>query len=256
MNGWAREIDDVRAIAPEHVAAYLGSAAATHRQDGRRRSAVTVNAVRSSLRGFFEFLERAGIVARSPARVLRLARAGKPAPKGMRPDEVERLMDVMAADRSVAARRDHALFAFLLGTGARLSSAQALEVADLDLDGHVATLRELNGGGTLEVFLRLELVAVLHGWVGDRRRGPVFVGRDGQALTPRHAQRRFDEVLRRAGIRGRYSPHSLRHTFALGLYERTGDVLLVQAALGHRAISSTLVYARASAERVRAAVVG
>jgi site-specific recombinase XerD len=42
----------------------------------------------------------------------------------------------------------------------------------------------------------------------------------------------------------------------MSLYARTSDVLLVQAALGHRAISSTLVYARASAERVRAAVVG
>jgi integrase/recombinase XerC len=75
-------------------------------------------------------------------------------------------------------------------------------------------------------------------------------------LSPRHVQRRFEEWLAKAGVRARYSPHSLRHSFALGLYERTGDVLLVQAALGHRAISSTLVYARASAERVRAAVVG
>jgi site-specific recombinase XerD len=42
----------------------------------------------------------------------------------------------------------------------------------------------------------------------------------------------------------------------MALYSKTADVLLVKAALGHRAISSTLVYARASAERVRAAVVG
>jgi len=106
------------------------------------------------------------------------------------------------------------------------------------------------------VYLRPELAALLDAWVGSRPRGPVFAGRDGEALTPRHAQRRFDEWLRKAGIRGSYSPHSLRHTFAMGLYQRTGDVLVVQAALGHRAIASTLVFARASAERVRAAVVG
>jgi len=105
------------------------------------------------------------------------------------------------------------------------------------------------------VYLRLELAKRLATWVGKRHRGPVFVGRDGETLTPRHAQRRFEDWLAKAGIRGRYSPHSLRHTFALGLYERTGDVFVVQAALGHRAIASTLVYARASAERVRAAVV-
>jgi len=106
------------------------------------------------------------------------------------------------------------------------------------------------------VHLRPELVALLPEVVGDRRNGPVFAGRDGGRLTARHAQRRFDAWLAKAGIRGRYSPHSLRHTFATGLYARTGDVLVVQAALGHRSITSTMGYARASAERVRAAVVG
>jgi integrase/recombinase XerD len=108
----------------------------------------------------------------------------------------------------------------------------------------------------MTVFLRAELVDLLGAAVEGRRSGPVFASRDGGHLTPRHVQRRFSKWLAKAGVRGRYSPHSCRHSFALGLYERTGDVLLVQAALGHRAISSTLVYARASAERVRAAVVG
>jgi integrase/recombinase XerD len=81
-----------------------------------------------------------------------------------------------------------------------------------------------------------------------------FAGRYGGHLCARHVQRRFEGWLAKAGVRGRYSPHSCRHSFALGLFERTGDVLLVQAALGHRAISSTLVYVRASAARVRAAV--
>jgi len=42
----------------------------------------------------------------------------------------------------------------------------------------------------------------------------------------------------------------------MGLYGRTGDVLVVQAALGHRSISSTMVYALAAKKRVRAGVVG
>ena len=108
----------------------------------------------------------------------------------------------------------------------------------------------------MTVFLRPELVEVLATWVGDRDRGPVFASRDGEVLTARQAQRRFEHWLGRAGIRGGFSPHSLRHTFALGLYAKTGDVLVVKEALGHRAITSTMVYARASAERVRAAVVG
>jgi site-specific recombinase XerD len=248
--------DDVAGLGPEHVARFLASAEALRRPDGRSRRTGSMNALRSSLRGFFDYLERAGLVERSPARVLRMARVGATPPRGMRPEEVASLLAVLAADTTVAGRRDRALFAFLLGTGARLGSALALEVGDVDLAAGTATLREVKGGGAMQVFLRPELVELVGTAVAGRRSGPVFAGRDGDNLTPRHVQRRFEEWLAKAGIRGRYSPHSCRHSFALGLYERTGDVLVVQQALGHRALSSTLVYARASAERVRAAVVG
>jgi integrase/recombinase XerD len=248
--------DDVAALEPEHVARFLASAEAMRRPDGRSKRVGSLNALRSSLRGFCAFLEASGLVERSPARVLRMARVGASPPRGLTANDVAALLAVLAADTTVAGRRDRALFSFLLGTGARLGSALALDVADLDLAAGTASLRELKGGGSMTVYLRAELVEVLAAAIGDRHSGPVFAGRDGGHLSPRHVQRRFEGWLAKADVRGRYSPHSLRHSFALGLYERTGDVLVVQAALGHRAISSTLVYARASAERVRAAIVG
>lgn len=63
----ARGLVDVGAVTAEHVAAYLGSPNATLRAAGHRRSAVTMNALRSSLRGFFDYAERAAIVDRSAA---------------------------------------------------------------------------------------------------------------------------------------------------------------------------------------------
>jgi site-specific recombinase XerD len=248
--------DEVAAMEPEHVARFLASAEAQRRPDGGAKRTGSLNALRSSLRGFFAFLEASGFVERSPARVLRMARVGSTPPKGLRPDEAAALLAVFAADETVAGKRDRALFSFLLRTGARLGSALALEVGDVDLTAGTATLRELKGGGSMTVYLRPDLVELLAAAVAGRRSGPIFAGRDGGHLSPRHVQRRFEGWLAKAGIRTRYSPHSCRHSFAVGLYERTGDVLVTQAALGHRAISSTMVYARASAERVRAAVVG
>jgi integrase/recombinase XerD len=139
--------DDVAALEPEHVARFLASAEAVRRPDGRSQRAGSLNALRSSLRGFCAFLEASGLVERSPARVLRMARVGSTPPRGMRPEEVATLLAILAADTTVAGRRDRALFAFLLGTGARLGSALALHVADLDMAGGTATLRELKGGG-------------------------------------------------------------------------------------------------------------
>jgi integrase/recombinase XerD len=192
--------DDVAALVPEHVARFLASAEALRRPDGRSKRTGSLNALRSSLRGFFAFLEASGLVERSPARVLRMARVGASAPKGLRPEEVAALMAVLAADTTVAGRRDRALFSFLLGTGARLGSALALEVGDVDVAQGTATLRELKGGGSMTVYLRAELVELLTAAVGDRRRGPAFAGRDGGRLTP-HLPHRIG--LRRTASAGR-----------------------------------------------------
>jgi site-specific recombinase XerD len=234
--------DEVSALAPEHVARFLASAEAQRQPDGRSKRTGSLNALRSALRGFFAYLERAGLVERSPARVLRMARVGATPPKGLSTNDVAALLAALAKATTVAGRRDRALFSFLLGTGARLGSALALEVADLDLAAGTATLRELKGGGSMTVYLRAELVALLTAAVGDRRLVPVFAGRDSGHLSPRHVQRRFGDWLAEAGVRGRYSPHSLRHTLAIGLYVKTRDVLLVKQAIGQQFISSTLVY--------------
>jgi site-specific recombinase XerC len=215
-----------------------------------------MNALRSSVRGFFAYLHRSGRLASDPARVVRMARTGSSVPQPLKPAEAEQLRKTLATATTKADRRDQALFSFLLATGARLSSALAMQVSDLDLDSGEARLRELKGGGTLTVYLDANLVQLLRRELDDRSDGPVFGSSTGKRLTARHAQRRFEHWRDRAGLPKRYSPHSLRHTFATRLYERTGDILVVKEALGHKAIGSTMVYARASADRVRAAVLG
>ncbi|MEZ6017422.1 MAG: tyrosine-type recombinase/integrase [Planctomycetota bacterium] len=219
LGGWAeqRGLHVVRDIEPKDVAEYLGSPVATRRADGRRRDPVTVNSRRTSLRMFFAYLESIDSVERSPARVLRMARTRQPEPRAMPPSDVERLLGVLSDGPGKAAQRDHALVAFILATGARLSSALGLRVEDLELAGGTATLRDVKGGGAHTVFLRSDVVALLCELVGDRENGPVFEARDGGQLSTRQLQRRFEEWLVRAGVSGRYSPHSLRHRFALGL---------------------------------------
>ena len=64
--------DDVTALEPEYVAAFVASAEAQRRRDGGTRRAGSLNALRSSLRGFFGYLEPVGLIERSPARVLRM----------------------------------------------------------------------------------------------------------------------------------------------------------------------------------------
>ena len=104
------------------------------------------------------------------------------------------------------------------------------------------------------VVLPSELCTHLGGFLGDRTTGPVFVRCGGRRISTRQVQRRIAMWLERAGVKRGGTAHSLRHRFAIRLYQRTGDIYLVQQALGHRSIASTTVYARADRSRLAAAV--
>jgi site-specific recombinase XerC len=83
-------------------------------------------------------------------------------------------------------------------------------------------------------------------YIGDKTSGPLFSGRGSERITTRHVQRRLAGWLRLAKIPTPASPHWFRHAAAMRIYRTTRDVAVVQAALCHRSITSTLIYARAA----------
>jgi integrase/recombinase XerC len=83
---------------------------------------------------------------------------------------------------------------------------------------------------------------------------PLIRCKSGKRLGGRQIQLNFARWVKLADITRPFSVHSLRHTFATRLYQKTGDLYLVQRALGHRQITTTEIYARVSDERLRRAV--
>jgi integrase/recombinase XerC len=257
--GWLKHQKHSRAlqdIDDQVVASFLASSAARLRPDGRAKKASSTNALRSSVRCFFKYCTEAGLVVQDPARLVRLAITSAPPPRALRSHEQAKLRKVLEAAEGDAAQRDRALVEFLSGTGARLSSALALTVGDLDLSEGVAHLRSVKRGREQTVYLPGKLRALLAGYLGDRRSGALFAGRSGEHLTTRHLQRRFRMWRERAGIADSATLHGLRHSFALWIYRQTHDLLVVQSALGHAALSSSLAYARVDDSRVREVVAG
>lgn len=254
---WARDVGhtgDVSATSHEDVARFLASPQARTSARGGSKRASTGNCLRTSLRGFFRYLRGAGHLSEDPTRLVRRALCGPPPPRALSPEEERRLLETLAGAEGEEARRDEVLFRLMLSTGLRLGSAVSLDLEDVDLERGELRLRTAKGGWPGRVFLGAEVQAGLGEYLRGRPAGPLFVGRAGQRLSGRHVRRRLRAWLGRAGIERPASPHSLRHSFATALYRRTGDVLVVKEALGHRSITSTLVYARADEERVKRAM--
>lgn len=255
---WAHEDgtcgDAVEGIDHEDVARFLTSHVATSRPDGKRKRATAMNCLRSSIRGFFGFLHRAGYIPRDPSTVLRRAVCGQAPPRALSDAETRQLMNALAADDSLGARRDHALCHLLSASGIRLTAALSLRVEDVDLERGELDVLAAKGDRHERVFLSAAIRVHLRRFIGTRTSGALFPARSGSKMSRRHAHRRLARWLEKAGIRGKYSPHCLRHTFATRLYRKTRDILLVKEALGHRSIQSTLAYARADEQRLRAAL--
>ncbi|MBZ0170870.1 MAG: tyrosine-type recombinase/integrase, partial [Phycisphaerales bacterium] len=153
-------------------------------------------------------------------------------------------------------RRDRALFTLLLRSGMRLTAALGLDVPDLDLAQGVARSRCGKNGQTQAVFLPSRVVRLLRGYLKREgiAAGPVLRSVRGRRLSSRQAQYRFRAMLDLAGIARPATVHSLRHTFATRLREKTGDLRVVQVALGHRQLGTTEVYATVASSDVRRAV--
>jgi integrase/recombinase XerD len=85
-----------------------------------------------------------------------------------------------------------------------------------------------------------------------RRQSPyLFVNRAGGRLSRQGFWRRLRLAVRRAGIAGKVSPHTLRHAFATHLVERGADLRAVQMMLGHADISTTQIYTHVARDRLR-----
>ncbi|MBK9387395.1 MAG: tyrosine-type recombinase/integrase [Planctomycetes bacterium] len=232
---------ELGAITTQVVARFLVSDAARKTADGSAKLATTANALRTSIRCFFAFAELAGYVTRSPGMLVRRARCGEPPPRALSDLEVERLLAVAAKGEA----RDELLVRLLLGTGLRLGEALALEVGDVDLRRGVISVRRAKGDRPRVAYAPAELVPRLAAWV-EGRTGKLF------PISGRHAQRVIERMARDAGVVA--SAHALRHSMAMRVYRRTGDIEVVRLALGHASIATTTRYARCDEGAVRRAV--
>lgn len=238
----------------EDVAAFMASPAARMRSDSRPKKATSMNTMRSSLRTFFAYVHAAGFVRANAARLIRRARCAPPPPRGLSQEEQARLLAVLRAGQGRVAERDFLLVHLLSATGIRLGSALALEASDVELKRRELVLRCTKGDRPDVVMLGGGIRAHLRRYLRRSESGFLFAGRHGLPLCRRQAQHRFSLWLKRAGIEWSISPHACRHAFAQDLYRRTGNLFLVQEALRHRSIGSTLVYAAPNVERLRRAL--
>ena len=214
---------------------------------GEPCSPATLHRLKASVRSFFAWAEETGKVASNPARFVRLQRLNPKPPVFLTEREKRQLLKTLRQTDTREARRDRVIIELFLGTGIRLQELVGLDVDDVNLDAkHV---RIVGKGNVPQVkFLKTDLRSLLRGYLAERRRmgtgerTALFLSNRDMRLTARQVARRLDTWVKAARINKHLGPHALRHTFATHLYAKSGDILIVQRALGHASLSTTQVY--------------
>lgn len=139
--------------------------------------------------------------------------------------------------------RNLCMLRVMLNAGLRLSEVINLTPADLDLEtGELNVLRSSGENGRT-LWLGLEDRQFITTWYQIKPESKyLFCTLKGDVLKDRYVREMVKRLGRKAGIEKNIFPHTLRHTFAADLYAKTKDIRIVQKALGHADLSTTMIY--------------
>jgi len=202
----------------------------------------------SSIRSFFKYLNRQGVLTNNPARLVITPRQEKRLPAVLTADDAQRLMEAPAnrlrKDDEVVLR-DRAVLETLYSTGVRASELAGINRDDIRRDDRLIRVR---GKGRKERIIPIgrpamnAVDAYLDGKTKGRENPAVFTGPGGKRLTVRTVQRILENYRKKLGLQQKASPHTLRHSFATHLLESGADLRVIQELLGHASLSTTQRY--------------
>jgi len=211
-----------------------------------------------ALKMFYRFLRLEERVQQNSVELLSAPSLWERIPQVLSPPNVDKLLAAPRADDRFYLR-DKALLETLYAAGCRASEVVGLQLADLHLDGGFC---KCVGKGNKQriVPLGMPAVAALKAYLKDLRPRLVrandvpyvFVSRGGKALTREMLWILVKKYVKRAGLHGKVSPHTLRHSFATHLLAGGADLRTVQELLGHANIRTTQHYTHVDKSRLQA----
>ena len=206
----------------------------------------------ASLRTFFRYLCREGILATNPAASILSPRLERRIPSHLDEGEAAALLDMPGADD--ASLRARAVLELLYATGVRCAELVGLDLPEVDLEARMARVLGKGRKERVVPFGTRARAAILAYLPARARAGPrteaLFVNRRGGRLTDRSVRTILADRVRAVALAKRISPHSLRHSFATHLLGRGADLRTIQELLGHASLSTTQRYTHVDLRRI------
>jgi len=227
--------------------------------DAAKYSRRSINRALSALHSFYAWLNINDVVEVDASAVVSGPKMPRNLPRLIPDDDMDRIFDAIeaktsAADSSPVQVRDRAIIELLYASGARVGEVAGLTLQGVDLRSNQI---KVMGKGSKERIIPIHQLAAasLRRYLEEARPQLVsikkgtdafFLSVRGNPMSADAIRRMFKDLLLEAGVKGDYSPHDVRHTFATRLLEGGADLRSVQEMLGHASLSTTQIYTHLS----------
>jgi integrase/recombinase XerC len=215
----------------------------------------------ASLRTFFQFLIREGVVESNPAKMVATPRIERKLPNHLSIEDAVRFIETPDVNTDLG-RRDRAIIEFLYATGIRVGELVGVNLKDVDLREKLVRVTGKRKKQRIVPFGEPALHALVHYLEmtrpaflnncppAERDDKAVFLNYQGTRITTRSVGRMIDKYIKQCADIHDISPHSLRHTFATHLLDSGADLRDIQELLGHARLSTTQIYTQVSMEKM------
>lgn len=215
----------------------------------------SVNRKLTTLKSFYRFLIREGLVEQNPMRRIISPKSPKRLPAFIEQDKMARMFDSKSGDGGYVAMRDTLILEIFYATGMRLS--ELVNLKETDIDFHNDTIKVL-GKRNKERLIPFsnKLAVLLKDYLHEKEKtfgeNPVlFLTGKGVKVYPRLVYQVVKDSLAEVSTSAKRSPHVLRHTFATHMLNNGAELNAVKELLGHASLSATQIYTHNTIEKLK-----
>lgn len=207
----------------------------------------------STLKSFFKYQLRKGVIAASPMTTITAPKISKRLPQFVNENDIETLFKHVEFPDDLKGRTSRLIFQLFYSTGIRLS--ELINLKEGQVDAYNQQIKVLGKGNKERVIpVSAELIKDIQSYISGsppKEVQNVFVTEKGKPLSPRFVYNAVNLYLSAITTIDKKSPHVLRHTFATHLMNNGADLNAVKELLGHSSLAATQVYTHNTIEKLK-----
>lgn len=210
----------------------------------------------SSIRGLYNYLVREEIISTNYFNKVSNPKKELYLPKFLKDSELDKIFEVCKEDTPIN-QRNTLIIELLYASGIRVSELVNIKLSDIDRSEKSI---KILGKGSKErmVLYNNHTKKAMDTYLDDGYRtfnkinsGFLILNKDGNKLSERYVRVIIDDLVRKAGLDIKISPHTMRHTFATDMLEEGADLVTVKELLGHESLNTTSIYTHITNEQIR-----